>query len=121
MSLLKRNILVNLSHLTPEKIPMSPCELRQSRENEKLKIVDQVLNQMLGRKATKTLYDHMEATHDIQRHRIAQNLDLFNYALREYLGPGAAVIEHAIHRNIQLELEESEASLPDRAKVLKLA
>jgi len=100
---------------------MSPCEPRQSRENEKLKIVDRVLNQILGRKATKTLYDHMEATHAIQRHKIAQDLDLFNYALREYLGSGAVVIEHAIHRNIQLELEESETSFPDRARVLKLA
>jgi len=121
MGLLKRNILVNLSHLTPEKITMSPCEPRQSRENEKMKIVDQVLNQMLGRKATKTLYDHMEATHAIQRYKVAQDLDLLNHALREYLGSGAAVIEDAIHRNLQLELEESETNFPDRARVLKLA
>ena len=100
---------------------MSPCEPRQSKDDEKLKIVDRVLIQMLGKKATKTLYDHMEATHAIQRYKVAQDIDLFNYALREYLGSGAAVIEHAIHKNLQLELEESETSFPDRAKVLKLA
>jgi len=94
----------------------------QGKENEKsYKIVDEVLNRMLGREATRTFYDHLKTTHSIQRHEIAQELDLFNHALKEYLGPGAAIIEHVIHKSLQPAFEESETNFSDRARVLKLA
>jgi len=76
---------------------------------------------MLGSEATKVFYNHLEATHSIQRHKIAQELDLFNNALREYLGSGALIIEQAIHKNLQSELEDSEINFADRFRVLKLA
>jgi len=101
---------------------MTSHEPRQGKANEKsYKIVDQVLNRMLGKEATRTFYDHLKTTHSIQRHEIAQELNLFNHALKEYLGPGAAIIEHVIHKNLQLGVEESEADFPDRARILKLA
>jgi len=99
---------------------MTPRKLGQGKKSQKSnKVIDEVLNQMLGREATRTFYDHLKTTHSIQRHEIAQVLDLFNYALREYLGPGAAIIEHVIYKNLQPR--ESEIEFPDRARVLKLA
>lgn len=101
---------------------MNPRKSGQGKEKEKSnKIIDQVLNHMLGKEATRSFYHHLETTHSIQRHKIAQELDLFNRALKEYLGPGATTIEHAIHKNLRLGFEETEIDFPDRARILKLA
>jgi len=100
---------------------MTAHEPEPNEQTERMnRRVDHVLSQILGKEAAETLYCHLEATHSIQRHHLAQELDLLNQALREYLGPGAAIIEHMLHKSLQPELEE-DFGLPDRAKVLKLA
>ena len=82
-----------------------------------------MLNQVLGHNATVAYYGHLENTHSIRRHEIARQLDSFNFALKEYFGTGAAIIENMIHKDMEsvgLE-EESGNGLLERAKILKLA
>lgn len=103
---------------------MTPQTSRQGKNEEKLtRIIDDVLNQMLGHKAARTFYVHLENTHAIQRHEIALQLDLFNFALKEYFGSGAAVLEQTIRRTLEFAIveEEAELSLSEKARVLKLA
>lgn len=97
--------------------------LRQGKNEEKLtKIIDEVLNQVLGHEAASTFYSHLENTHAIQRHEIALQFDLFNLALKEYFGVGAAALEQTIRRTLEFAaLEEAELCLSERARVLKLA
>lgn len=101
---------------------MTPQTLRQGKNEEKLvKIIDEVLNQVLGHKAARTFYAHLENTHAIQRHEIAVQLDLFNFALKEYFGTGAAVLEQTIRKTMEFAvLEEVELGLSERARMLKL-
>jgi hypothetical protein len=102
---------------------MTPQTLRQGKNEEKLtRIIDDVLNQMLGHKAARTFYTHLENTHAIQRQEIALQLDLFNLALKEYFGAGGTVLEQTIRRTLESAIpEEAGLSLPERTRVLKLA
>jgi len=95
-----------------------------SKRGEELnKVVDNVLNQILGQEATQIIYDFLETNHSIQRHEIAEKLDSFNQALEAYLGAGAVVIEKIIMENLQLsQLEESNSfDFVERQRILKLA
>jgi hypothetical protein len=103
---------------------MTPRTLRHGKNEEKLtRIIDEVLNQVLGHKAARTFYAHLENTHAIQRHEIALQLDLFNFALKEYFGSGAAVLEQTIRRTLEFATleEENGLGLSERTRVLKLA
>ena len=103
---------------------MTSQTLRQGKNEEKLtRIIDDVLNQVLGQKAARTFYAHLETTHAIQRHEIALQLDLFNFALKEYFGVGAPVLEQTIRRTLEFAVLEEEAGLglSERARLLKLA
>lgn len=96
----------------------------QGKGDEKLnKTIDRVLNQVLGHNAALAFYGHLENTHSIRRHEIARQLDSFNSALKEYFGPGAAIIEHMIHKSMEFAEPEGESGngLLERAKILKLA
>jgi len=82
---------------------MTTKSLSQNRSSGNLnKIVDKVLNQILGPEATQIIYDYLENNHSIQRHEIGKKLDSFNHALEEYLGTGAVVIEKVIQENLEL-------------------
>jgi hypothetical protein len=63
-------------------------------------VVDNVLNQILGQKATQIIYKYLESNYLIQKHEIVEKLDSFNNALEEYLGTGAAVIEKVIMQSL---------------------
>jgi len=96
----------------------------QNKRSEKLnKVVDKVLNQILGQEATQIIYTYIENNHSIQKHEIAKKLDSFNRALEEFLGTGAVVIEKAIQESLELGgLEEHKAvDFSEQQKILKLA
>jgi len=87
----------------------------QNKRSEKLnKVVDKVLNQILGQEATQIIYDYLENNHSIQKHEIAKKLDSFNHALEAFLGTGAIVIEKAIQENLDVDFSE-------QPKIFKLA
>ena len=83
-------------------------------------IIGRVLNRMLGQRAAQTFFDHLESTHSIQRQNIAHEMASFNSALKEYFGAGAGIIEQAINKNIEFVELETEASLAERTRILKL-
>jgi hypothetical protein len=90
---------------------------------EKLnKVIDRVLNQIFGQEAVQIIYEYLEKNHYIQRHEIAEKFDSFNYALREYLGTGALVIEKVILDNLELYgFEQNKCDdFAERQKIIKL-
>jgi len=96
----------------------------QNKLNEQLnKVVDKALNQILGQEATQIIYNYVENNHNIQRHEIAEKLDSFNHALKEYLGSAAVVVEKVIQQNLELGgLDENKGvDFSGQHKLLKLA
>jgi len=85
--------------------------------------IDKVLNQILGRTATRIIYEYLENKHSIQRHEIAAKLDSFSSALEEYLGTGAFVIEKIILENVEQRgfQEYKNTDFAERQKILKLS
>lgn len=81
----------------------------QRVQSEKFnKVIDDVLNQIFGQEGTQIIYKYLENNHSIQRHELAQKIDSFNCALREYLGTGALVVEKVILENLEpRSLEEN--------------
>jgi len=102
---------------------MTAMSQSPSKRSEKLnKVVDKVLNQILGQEATQIIYNYLENNHRIQKHEIAKKLDSFNHALEEYLGTGAVVIKKVIEENLEIgELENKGADFSEPHKILKLA
>jgi len=97
---------------------MTTKSLQADESTEKLnQFIDRLLNQIFGHEAAQIIYSHLESSHSIRRHEIAQKLSSFNRALEEYLGSGAFAIEKAILEN----LEESRDIGFERHKILKLA
>ena len=69
----------------------------KSKETEKItKIIDKVLNQIFGKKATAIIYDYVETNYSIKRTEIGEKLDVFMNALEEFLNSGAYVVERKI-------------------------
>jgi len=96
----------------------------QNKLNEQLnKVVDKALNQILGQEATQIIYDYVENNHNIQRHEIAEKLDSFNQALKEYLGFGAVVVGKVIQQSLELGgLDENKGvDFSEQHKLLTLA
>jgi len=96
----------------------------QNKQSENLnKVVDKVLNQILGREAAQIIYDYLENKHRIQRHEIGKKLDSFNQALEEFLGTGAVVIQKVIQENLELGgfEENQDIGFSEQSKILKLA
>jgi len=82
--------------------------LSQNKQHETFKVVDRILNQILGQEAAQIIYEYLENNHSMQKHEIAENLASFNRALEEYLGSGAVVIERVIMQSLELrELQEN--------------
>jgi len=96
----------------------------QNKLSEQLnKVVDKALNQIMGQEATQIIYNYVENNHNIQRHEIAEKLDSFNYALKEYLGSAAVVVEKVIQQSLELGgLDENKGiDFSEQHKLLKLA
>jgi len=100
---------------------MTYHDIGQGKDDLRLNnIIGRVLNRMLGKRAAQTFFDHLESTHSIQRQNIAHEMASFNSALKEYFGAGAGIIEQAINKNIEFVELETEASLTERTRMLKL-
>jgi len=78
----------------------------QNKQRQTLKVIDNVLNQILGQEATQIIYKYLESNYLIQKHEIVEKLDSFNFALEEYLGTGAAIIKKVIMQSLEIRLPE---------------
>lgn len=87
------------------------------------KVVDKVLNQILGPQAAQIIYNYLENKYCIHKDEIAEKLGTFSWALREYLGTGAFVIEEVIIENLGLGGYEASKNIDfaERARIVKLA
>jgi len=100
---------------------MTYHDIGQGKDDEQLNnLIDRVLNRMLGQRAAQTFYDHLESTHSIQKQNIAREMVSFNSALKEYFGAGAGIIEQVINKSMEFAELETEASLAERTRILKL-
>jgi len=120
--LLNRNTLFILSN--KEGLFLMTKSPSQNKQSEKLnKVVDKALNQILGQEATQIIYDYVENNHNIQRYEIAEKLDSFNHALKEYLGSAAVVVGKVIQQNLELGgLDENKGvDFSEQHKLLTLA
>jgi hypothetical protein len=65
------------------------------------RVVDRVLNQIFGRKATRLIYRHLERNYSVRLDEIAQKLDLFAKGLEDFMSSGADVVERRILEDLQ--------------------
>jgi len=65
------------------------------------KVVDRVLNQIFGSKATRLIYRHLERKYSVRRDEIAEKLDLFAKGLEDFMSSGADVVERMILIDLQ--------------------
>jgi hypothetical protein len=66
------------------------------------KVVDRVLNEIFGRKATRLIYRHLERNYSVRPDEIAEKLDLFAKGLEDFMSSGADVVERRILKDLQL-------------------
>jgi hypothetical protein len=85
---------------------MTSLSSSRNKQCQTVKVIDDVLNQILGREATQLLYKCLECNYRIQKDEIAEKLDSFNCALEDYLGAGAAIIENMIIQSLETRLPE---------------
>lgn len=86
----------------------------QHKEDKITKIINKVLNQVFGEKATNLIYMHLEKKYSLKPHEISEKIDLFTKGLEEFLTSGAYVVERKILDDIysnygllrRLELEK---------------
>jgi len=86
-------------------------------------VVDRVLIQLFGRKATRLIYRHLERNYSVKRNEIAEKLDLFAKGLEDFMSTGATVVEHKILEDLQLSCgfcSESGPLLRDFADQVRL-
>ncbi len=79
---------------------MSSLSAFQKNQNQTVKVIDDVLKQILGQQATQVLYKYLKNNYSIEKHEIAEKLDSLDTALKESLGAGAVLIEKTIIQSI---------------------
>ncbi|MFB3889052.1 MAG: hypothetical protein ACE14S_06135 [Candidatus Bathyarchaeia archaeon] len=72
-------------------------EALTAKESETVfRIVDNILRQIFGEKATLMIYQHLEAHYALQKHEFAAKIDIFAQGLESFLSSGAQLIERKI-------------------------
>jgi hypothetical protein len=69
-----------------------------ARRNEEIftEAVDEALKRVFGATAAEIIYVYLENNYAIKRHEIADKLEFFSQAMKEYLNSGATVVEQQI-------------------------
>ncbi|HXX86984.1 MAG TPA: hypothetical protein VEH86_00865 [Candidatus Acidoferrum sp.] len=71
-------------------------------EGDKIsKVIDRVLTQIFGEKATRLIYRHLERNYSLKPNEIADKIDLFANGLEDFLSSGACVVERRILEDLQ--------------------
>ncbi len=69
-------------------------------EDKISKIIDRVLRQVFGEKATILIYKHLESKYSMKRNEISEKIDVFAKGLEEFLSSGAYIIERKILEDV---------------------
>lgn len=69
-----------------------------ARRNEEIftEAVDKTLKRVFGSTAAEIIYVYLENNHAIKKDEIADKLEFFSRAMKEYLNSGATVVEEQI-------------------------
>jgi hypothetical protein len=95
------------------KVPeLHEVALENTENPEKLKkhllqTIDDSLNQLLGETVTQKIYRYLEEKHYIKREDIPNNLEGFQFTLKEIFGAGALVIEKTIMEKLYSRLSNA--------------
>jgi hypothetical protein len=65
------------------------------------KVIDRVLTQIFGEKATRLIYRHLERNYSLKPDEIADKIDLFAKGLDDFLSSGACVVERRILEDLR--------------------
>jgi ribosomal protein L5 len=65
------------------------------------KVVDRVLTQIFGEKATHLIYRHLERNYSLRSNEIAEKIDVFAKGLEDFLNSGAYIVERRILEDLQ--------------------
>jgi hypothetical protein len=96
------------------------------KEDKISKIINNVLKQVFGEKATHLIYRYMEKRYSIKQNEVSEKLDLFAKGLEEFLSSGAIVIERRILEDIysnygllcRLERTQDESDFVNQVRLL---
>jgi len=69
---------------------------RQTEKNTINKVIDKVLTEVFGRKATLYIYNYLEDTYGLHLNQFSGKLDLFSKGLEECLGTAAIAVQTRI-------------------------
>lgn len=75
-------------------------ELSEKEADSVFKIVDNILKQALGEKATLLIYKYMESRYSLRPSEFATRFDVFSKGLECFLSSGALIIERKILEEI---------------------
>lgn len=76
--------------------------LRATDEADRVsKVIDRVLTQIFGEKATRSIYRHLERNYSLKPDEIAEKIDVFARGLEDFLSSGAYVVERRILEDLQ--------------------
>ncbi|MBC7130897.1 hypothetical protein H5T51_06745, partial [Candidatus Bathyarchaeota archaeon] len=70
--------------------------LTQQHSKNISKIIDNILNQIFGEKATRIIYTYLEDKYSIKKEETGEKIELFLQGLREFLKSGAFPVERKI-------------------------
>ncbi len=76
--------------------------LNTPTENSINKVIDDVLTEVFGRKATLYIYKYLEATYELYPNQFSGKLDLFSKGLEDCLSSGAITVQTRIVNALSL-------------------
>lgn len=76
--------------------------VRVASDNDKVcRVIDRVLTQVFGEKATRLIYRHLERNYSLKPDEIADKIDVFAKGLEDFLSSGACVVERRILEDLR--------------------
>ncbi len=69
---------------------------KQAEKNSINEVIDDVLTEVFGKKATLCIYKYLEETYDLYPHQFSGKLDLFSKGLEECLSAGSIPVQTRI-------------------------
>lgn len=64
-------------------------------------VIDRVLNEVFGRRATRLIYRHLERKYSVKPGEITEKIDLFARGLEDFLDSGGDLVERRILEDVQ--------------------
>jgi hypothetical protein len=81
---------------------VAPC---RKKEDKIFKIIDRVLKQVFGEKATLLMYQYLECRYSLSQSEFSEKIDVFAKGLEEFLSSGAYLVESKILDDIYSSYE----------------